>query len=124
MERSKRLNRTLDIQRVRRQGKSIAHPLFVLVYYRDPSLESPMIGVIASKAVGGAVERNRAKRVLRSAAAELEEHIEPDQMILLLARKAILDHDSTEIRDILAEQLKKAGIYQDREQEPAASDNS
>lgn len=124
MEKKNRLNHSLDIQRVRRGGRSVAHPLFVLIHYRDASLDAAQVGVIASKAVGGAVERNRAKRVLRSAATELHDHIAKDQMILLLARKGILEYDSGEIRDVLAEQLKKAGIYRDIEQESVDSDHS
>ena len=117
MERKNRLNNTLDIQKVRRYGKSIAHPLFVLMYFREKSAENSPVGVIASKAVGGAVERNRAKRVLRSAAGELHETILPGCMVLLIARQAILDHDTPEIIEILAEQLKKAGITRENHQE-------
>ena len=117
MERKNRLSNTLDIQRVRRNGKSIAHPLFVLIYARDKAVNNAPVGVIKSKAVGGAVERNRAKRVLRSAAAELHEHIQPDCMMLLIARQAILDHDTPEITEILASQLKKAGIFREITQE-------
>ena len=107
----------LDIQRVRRHGKSIAHPFFVLIFDREKSLDNAAVGVIASKAVGGAVERNRAKRVLRSAATMMHESIQPDCMLLLIARQAILDHDTPEITEILAEQLKKAGIFRDTHQE-------
>ena len=117
MDRKDRLNHTIDIQRVRKYGKSIAHPLFVLVYLRDKNVDNAPVGVIASKAVGGAVERNRAKRVLRSAAAALHENIIPDHMILLLARKPILDYDTPEITEILTEQLKKAGIFREAPQE-------
>ncbi len=117
MDRSIRLNHTLDIQKVRRNGKSIGHPFFVLIHLQDKTVESALVGVIASKAVGGAVERNRAKRVLRSAAAALHDHIAPDSMILLLARQPILDHDTPEITEILAGQLKKAGIFREISQE-------
>ena len=117
MERKNRLNHTLDIQRVRRHGKSIAHPFFVLIYYRDKSVDHAPVGVIASKAVGGAVERNRAKRVLRSAADGLHENIQPDCMVLLLARQELLDHDTPEITELLASQLKKAGIFREIAQE-------
>ena len=105
-----------DIQRVRRYGKSIAHPFFVLIYLRDKATQNAPVGIIASKAVGGAVERNRAKRVLRSAATELHESILPECMILLIARQAILDHDTPEITEILAKQLKKAEIYRESAQ--------
>jgi ribonuclease P protein component len=117
VERKNRLNHTLDIQRVRRNGKSIAHPFFVLIYYRDKSVDYAPVGVIASKAVGGAVVRNRAKRVLRSAADELHENIQPDCMVLLLARQELLDHDTPEITGLLASQLKKAGIFREIAQE-------
>ena len=117
MDRRDRLNHSLDIQRVRKYGRSIAHPLFVLVYLRDKTVGNAPVGVIASKAVGGAVERNRAKRVLRSAADALHDHIMQDNMILLLARKPILEYDTPEIAAILAEQLKKAGIFREDPQE-------
>ncbi len=117
MERVSRLNHTLDIQRVRRYGKSIAHPLFVLMYLREAGTDQTPVGVIASKAVGGAVERNRAKRILRSAASALHEQMAPGTMVLLLARKPILEHDAPEITEILAEQLKKAGIFHGNAQE-------
>jgi ribonuclease P protein component len=89
----------------------------VLIHLQDKSVDNALVGVIASKSVGGAVERNRAKRVLRSAAVALHDHITPDSMILLLARKPILEHDATEITEILAGQLKKAGIYREISQE-------
>jgi ribonuclease P protein component len=117
VEKIERLCHSLDIQRVRRYGKSIAHPFFVLNFLREKSVDNAPIGVIASKAVGGAVERNRAKRVLRSAASELHANITQDCMILLIARQAILEHDTPEITEILAGQLKKAGIFCENSQE-------
>lgn len=117
MEKKDRLNRTLDIQRVRRYGKSIAHPFFVLIYLRDKNTQNAPVGIIASKAVGGAVERNRAKRVLRAAATDLHDRIQPDCMILLIARQAILDHDTPEVTEILANQLKKTDLLREQAQE-------
>lgn len=117
MDSKTRLNHTLDIQRVRRHGKSIAHPFFVLIFLRDKQVENAPVGVIASKAVGGAVERNRAKRVLRSAASALHKNILHDAMVLLIARHDILEHDTPEITEILASQLKKAGIFRENLQE-------
>lgn len=110
MRRDLRLSHTLDIQRVRREGKSFAHPLFVMIVL--PAQEDvTRIGVIATKSVGGAVERNRSKRLLRAAADELAECIAPGNMMLLIARKHILDTDTPEVRDVLVQQLMKANIY-------------
>lgn len=100
----------MDIQRVRQNGKSLAHPLFVLIYLHDPQIDHALVGVIASKAVGGAVERNHAKRLLRAAADELMEQIDPQTMVLLIARQRILEHDSDEVRQVLESQLEKAAL--------------
>ena len=112
MERKFRLSHSLDIQRVRRDGKSYAHPLFVLITLPDDSVERSLIGVIATKSVGGAVERNHAKRLLRASADALAGHIREHHMILLIARKRILEAESSDdVRDILEVQLKKADLY-------------
>ena len=115
MERKLRLSHYFDIQRVRQNGKSFAHPLFVLITLRDEKLDHPLIGVIASKSVGGAVERVRAKRVLRAAADSLLTNIDPKSMVLLIARKRVLEHDANEVCEVLEGQLKKAAIYRSDE---------
>ena len=66
MKRNFRLTRSTDFKRVRNAGKSYAHPLLVLVV--NPAAENSLkIGVTAGRSVGGAVQRNRAKRLLREA---------------------------------------------------------
>ena len=64
MQRSFRLTRSEDFKRVRRDGKSYAHPLVVLIVLKS---DQPRIrvGVAAGKMVGTAVIRNRTKRLLR-----------------------------------------------------------
>jgi len=64
VQRSFRLTRSEDFKRVRRDGKSYAHPLVVLIVLKS---DQPRIrvGVAAGKMVGTAVIRNRTKRLLR-----------------------------------------------------------
>jgi len=66
VQRRFRLTRSEDFKRVRRFGKSYAHPLVVLIVQRS---DQPHIrvGVAAGRKVGTAVIRNRAKRLLREA---------------------------------------------------------
>jgi ribonuclease P protein component len=66
VQRKFRLTRSEDFKRVRRFGKSYAHPLVVLIVQRSEHLHV-RVGVAAGKAVGTAVTRNRAKRLLREA---------------------------------------------------------
>jgi ribonuclease P protein component len=66
VKRKFRLTRSTDFKRVRRLGKSYAHPLIVLIALPN-ELEQTRFGVVAGRAVGGAVQRNRAKRLMRAA---------------------------------------------------------
>ena len=81
MQRQFRLTRSTDFKRVRRDGKSNAHPLIVLIALEN-QLSTTQIGVAAGKRVGNAVKRNRAKRLMRAAARELYPQIKSGQDII------------------------------------------
>ena len=57
-----------EIQTVFEEGRRTAHPLAVLLVMKTPDGRPPegRVAYIAGKRLGGAVERNRAKRVLRA----------------------------------------------------------
>ena len=68
----RRLSRSAEFERVYRQGRSKGNRYLVL--YAFPRAEDaaeredgPRLGLSVSRRVGGAVERNRVKRVLREA---------------------------------------------------------
>jgi ribonuclease P protein component len=104
-----RLTRATDFKRVRRFGKSYAHPLIVLVTLPGEEM-AIQVGVAASRSVGKAVDRNRAKRRIRSAVEGLFSHIRPGWKIIILARKPIITAEFFEIRATLVKLLKEAGL--------------
>jgi ribonuclease P protein component len=70
----RRLSRSVEFERVYRQGRSKANRFFVLYAFPredEPSAtaegEGPRLGLSVSRRVGGAVDRTRVKRVLREA---------------------------------------------------------
>lgn len=109
MKRENRLTRSADIKRVRRHGKTTAH-LFLLIVALPNEQKGLRIGIAAGRALGGAVQRNRAKRVLRAAIQPLTAMIKPDVDLLLLARPGIQSAKSTDVQEVLEGLLKKARL--------------
>lgn len=109
MKKSQRLSRSTDFQRVRRTGKSYAHPLIVIVFSQN-NLGLTRIGVAASKSVGNAPERNRAKRIMRVASDTLYDEIAEGYDIIWIARKKILDVKSTELTTVCRKLLVRADL--------------
>ncbi len=109
MKQNFRLTRSIDFKRVRRLGKSYAHPFVVLIALPNET-DHIRVGITASKAVGGAVQRNRAKRLMRAGIAPLIPQMNPGVDILLLARKAILGQKSTQVQAALSKKLKQAEL--------------
>ena len=81
-----RLSRSAEFERVYRQGRSTANRHLVLYTFPNPSAERPRLGLSVSRKVGGAVERNRVKRMLREAFAHVEAELRPGQDVVVVAR--------------------------------------
>jgi ribonuclease P protein component len=64
-----RLSRSAEFDKVLRNGRSHAGREFVLYVFPRDGEDPPRLGLSVSRKVGGAVERNRVKRVLREAFA-------------------------------------------------------
>ncbi|HUF37750.1 MAG TPA: ribonuclease P protein component [Anaerolineales bacterium] len=88
MKRKFRLRKRSDFERVRRHGRSVAHPLIVLIEHAN-GFSYTRFAVAAGRAVGNAVERNRAKRRLRAILAAIIPDVVPGKDILVIARQPI-----------------------------------
>lgn len=116
MQRKFRLTRSEDFKRVRRSGKSYAHPLVVLIVQTHDQRSNPVyqprlkIGVAAGRTVGTAVHRNRAKRLLREAMRTLLPSISPHLDLILIARPGLVTATLEETRQALLTLLQRAKI--------------
>ena len=116
VQRNFRLTRSEDFKRVRRYGKSYAHPLMVLVVQanREAGLAAVStrvrVGVAAGRTVGNAVKRNRAKRLLRAAMQTLITELSPGWDLILIARPALASSNLNETRLALMSLLQRSKL--------------
>ena len=112
MQRNFRLTRSEDFKRVRRDGKSYAHPLVVLIALTSDDNVQPhvRVGVAAGKSVGTAVYRNRTKRLLREAMRSLLPDIASNLDLVLIARPALASATLADTQRALLNLLQRAKI--------------
>src|SRR5436190_23188993 len=89
MPRSKRrrLSRSAEFDRVYREGRSHAGRHLVLYSFpREDDGEPPRLGLSVGRKVGGAVERNKVKRLLREAFWASEDKLPDGHDFVVVAR--------------------------------------
>lgn len=122
-----RLRDGRDIAAVLRGRRKRAGTLLV-VHVAERSDSAPTrVAVVASRRVGGAVERNRAKRLLRAAAAALA--WSPGNDVVLVARAACAEADMGQVRAELRSAGEVLGVLgveeaEDTSRVPVGSDGA
>jgi ribonuclease P protein component len=109
-----RLSRSADFERVYRQGRSHANRWLVLYAFPRGGDEEPRLGLSVSRKVGGAVDRNRVKRLLREAFAQRSGPVPAGHDVVLVARpdlRELADREGIEgVSRALDELVEKAGL--------------
>ncbi len=107
--RAQRLTRPEDFTAIYEQGRSMAGRCMVLWVGKGPGT-SLRLGVVASRVIGDAVRRNRAKRRLREVWRLNRHRWTADVDVILVARRTII---LASWEDVVADLLKlarKAGL--------------
>ena len=109
-----RLSRSAEFERVYRHGRSTANRQLVLYAFPNPSADRPRVGLSVSRKVGGAVQRNKVKRLLREAFTRNEAGLVPGHDVVVVARPDALELAEREGLDgidaALGELLARAGL--------------
>lgn len=103
--------RNIEYARVYRRGKSYVAPQLVL-YVCKNRLGRTRVGFTATKKVGHAVQRNRARRVMRAALYQTLPYDVGGYDLVFVARGQTVRCKSGEVAAAAAQLLKKAGLVQ------------
>lgn len=107
-----RLSRSAEFDRVFRQGRSLANRVLVLYAFPRSEEGEPRLGLSVSRKVGGAVERNHVKRLLREAFAQESAGLPDGHDVVVVARpeaRAVAEREGLAgIQVALAELITRA----------------
>lgn len=102
-----RLTRSRDFSRVRRFGRSAHSPLAAL-YVLPTRTSEVRVGFSVSKRVGGAVVRNRVKRLMREAVRHQLPALRRGQDLVFIARPSAAGAGYAEIAETVSHLLQKS----------------
>jgi ribonuclease P protein component len=112
LPRDLRLTRPDDYARVKREGRNFASRLLVLGVAPN-AVGHNRYGIVVTRRLGGAVERNRAKRVVRACLRALHDTLQPGYDITIICRQGIVSQSAPALIPDLARLLKQAGLVKD-----------
>ncbi len=108
MKRTVTIKNNCDFHRLYGRGKSFQGPALVS-YVMKNRAGICRVGITTSKKIGNAVERNRARRVIRAAYRSLEDKITGNFDFVFVARTKTVFINSNDLARIMYSQLSKAG---------------
>jgi ribonuclease P protein component len=105
-----RLAQSRDFARIRQQGERLAQGCLIANWNRLPEGMPPRLGVVTSKRIGGAVQRSRARRLLRETFRHHQHEFAQPVELVLVARNSIAGKKLADVEKDFLSALKRAGI--------------
>ena len=87
--RPSRLAQSRDFARVRQQGERLVLGCLIANWNKLPDGSAPKLGVVTGKKIGGAVQRSRARRLLRESFRRHQHEFAQPVELVLVARNSI-----------------------------------
>ena len=110
MREKTKINKNREYKKIYNHGKSMASPVIV-TYLLKNKLSVVRYGITTSKKIGNAVKRNRARRVIRAAFAELKNKVKDGYDLIFIARSKTCFVKTREVLEDMEFHLEKLGAF-------------
>jgi ribonuclease P protein component len=110
LPRGSRVTQNRDFLRIRQQGERLAQGCLVANWNMLPEGASPKLGVVTSRKIGGAVQRTRARRLLRESFRLHQHEFARPVELILVARNSIVGKQFADVEKDFLTSLRRAGL--------------
>ncbi|MBI3416488.1 MAG: ribonuclease P protein component [Verrucomicrobia bacterium] len=108
--RAMRIKHGRDFSRLRRQGQRIAYRSVIANWIELPADKTSRLGVITTKALGPAVVRSRARRLLRETFRLHQNELRVPLELVLVARNSIVEKKLPDVESDFLKIMRQAGM--------------
>ncbi len=108
--RASRLAQNRDFARIRQSGQRLVLGCLIANWQCLPEGSAPKLGVVTSKKIGGAVERSRARRLLRESFRLHQHELAQPVDLVLVARNSIAGKEFAGVEKDFLAALRRASL--------------
>ncbi len=108
--RASRVTQSRDFIRIRQEGERLAQGCLIANWNHLPEGGRPKVGVVTSRKIGGAVQRARARRLLRESFRLHQHELARPVELILVARNSIAGKKFTDVEKDFLTTLRRAGL--------------
>jgi ribonuclease P protein component len=113
LRKQERLQHGADFRRARFEGRRLTGRMMLLNVLRAEDLPGRRLGVVTSRQFGGAVERNRARRIVREAWRLIQERLVSPCDVVVVVRRGMAGCAMQEVQEELLRLLKTAAVLKE-----------
>lgn len=103
------LRRKSDFSSIYKKGKSIGDK-YVVIFYRRNGFNYNRLAFLASKKVGNAINRNRARRLMKESVRTMDKELNNGYDYIFIARNTIKNTKCADVKKSIEAAIKRAGI--------------